>query len=110
MAKDKVKDIKDMVYHDEVIVTCNCGATHKIGSTEAKIEVEICSNCHPFYTGTQNFIDAAGRLEKFKERVATAEAYQAAKKKKGVKSTKPTKPVEKAETEVKPEMKEEKTN
>jgi large subunit ribosomal protein L31 len=66
-------------YFDEVVVTCNCGAVHTIGSTQKEISVEICSSCHPFYTGTQNFIDTAGRLEKFKAKVAAGKAYQEAK-------------------------------
>lgn len=107
MAKDKVKEIKDIVYYDDVIVTCNCGATHKIGSTESKLEVEICSNCHPFYTGNQNFVDAAGRLEKFKERVALGEAHKAALEKK--KSKKIVKTENKKESD-KSQAKEEKTN
>ncbi len=49
-------------------VTCACGATFSVGSTKEKIEIEICSNCHPFYTGTDKIIDTAGRVEKFKAR------------------------------------------
>ena len=43
-----------------------------MGSTEEKIEVEICSNCHPFYTGNDKLMDTAGRVEKFKARKAAA--------------------------------------
>lgn len=66
-------------YFDEVIVTCHCGAKHTIGSTQKEISVEICSACHPFYTGTQNFIDTAGRLEKFRAKVAAGEKFKKAK-------------------------------
>jgi len=60
------------VYFPEAKVTCACGNTFTIGSTKEKITVEICSNCHPFYTGNEKVIDAAGRVEKFKARRALA--------------------------------------
>ncbi len=46
-------------------VTCGCGNTFKTRSTKPELKVEICSNCHPFFTGQQKFVDAAGRVEKF---------------------------------------------
>ncbi len=49
----------------ECTVTCGCGTTFVTRSTTSKINVEICSSCHPFYTGKQKFIDTAGRVEKF---------------------------------------------
>lgn len=49
-------------------VTCACGANFKVGSTLPKIEVEVCSACHPFYTGEEKIMDTAGRVEKFKAR------------------------------------------
>lgn len=57
-------------------VTCACGASFSVGSTKKDIEVEICSQCHPFYTGQEKVVDTAGRVEKFKAR------REAAKKKK----------------------------
>ncbi len=59
-------------YHADTKVTCACGATFAVGSTSEKIDVEICSACHPFYTGTEKTLDAAGRVEKFKARRAKA--------------------------------------
>ena len=53
-------------------VTCACGRSFAVGSTKEKLEVEICSNCHPFYTGNEKILDAAGRVEKFKARRAKA--------------------------------------
>lgn len=50
-------------------IKCACGAIHEIGSTKQSMEVEICSQCHPFYTGKEKLIDAAGRVEKFKARL-----------------------------------------
>jgi len=51
---------------------CACGAKFEVGSTLDKIEVEICSACHPFYTGNEKIIDTAGRVEKFKARMKAA--------------------------------------
>jgi len=56
-------------YHKSKI-KCACGAVYEIGSTKKTMEVEICSNCHPFYTGKSKLIDAAGRVEKFKAKLA----------------------------------------
>jgi len=59
-------------YHQKAKVTCACGNIFEVGSTKEKIEVEICSACHPFYTGQEKVIDTAGRVEKFKARRAKA--------------------------------------
>ena len=58
-------------YFPEAKVTCACGRSFVVGSTEEKLEVEICSNCHPFFTGNEKILDAAGRVEKFKKRAAS---------------------------------------
>jgi large subunit ribosomal protein L31 len=60
------------VYFADAKVTCACGAHFSVGSTKEKLEVEICSQCHPFYTGNDKILDAAGRVEKFKARRAQA--------------------------------------
>lgn len=52
----------------ECTVTCSCGSTFKTRSTKKEISVEICSQCHPFYTGKQKYIDTEGRIEKFKKK------------------------------------------
>jgi large subunit ribosomal protein L31 len=52
----------------ECTVVCACGNTFKTRSTMPKIEVEICSACHPFFTGKQKYIDTEGRIEKFKKK------------------------------------------
>ncbi|OHB04677.1 MAG: 50S ribosomal protein L31 [Candidatus Zambryskibacteria bacterium RIFCSPLOWO2_01_FULL_43_17] len=59
-------------YFDKATVTCACGNKFSVGSTREKIEVEICSACHPFYTGNDKIVDSAGRVEKFKSRRAAA--------------------------------------
>lgn len=52
--------------------TCACGAVHTVGSTKEEIRMEICSQCHPFYTGNEKMMDATGRVERFKARRAQA--------------------------------------
>lgn len=59
-------------YFPQAKATCVCGASFAVGSTLEKLEVEICSSCHPFYTGNEKILDAAGRVEKFKARRAKA--------------------------------------
>ncbi len=61
------KDIHPTYYKDAVVV-CACGNTFKTGSTQKEIKVELCSACHPFFTGHQKLIDTARRVEKFKEK------------------------------------------
>lgn len=65
------KDIHPQ-YHTDAKVTCVCGNTFTTGSTEKELHVEICSNCHPFYTGKQKLVDTAGRVEKFQKRAKVA--------------------------------------
>lgn len=55
-------------FHSEATVTCACGNTFTTGSTLEKISVEVCSQCHPFYTGKDKIMDTAGRVEKFRSR------------------------------------------
>ena len=50
------------------VITCSCGTTYQTRSTKPKIHVEICANCHPFFTGTQRLVDTAGRVEKFQRK------------------------------------------
>lgn len=56
-------------YHPEVKITCACGAVVMAGSTMPELQVELCSSCHPFYTGKQKFVDTARRVEKFEAKV-----------------------------------------
>jgi large subunit ribosomal protein L31 len=59
-------------YFEKVNATCACGAKYTVGSTRETIDVEICSACHPFYTGQDKVLDTTGRVDKFKKRVAQA--------------------------------------
>ena len=54
--------------YEEATITCSCGNSIKTRSTVKKLRVEICSRCHPFYTGTQKLIDSAGRVERFQRK------------------------------------------
>jgi large subunit ribosomal protein L31 len=54
--------------YQECQVVCACGNTFTTRSTKKEIRVEICSNCHPFFTGKQKFLDSAGRIEKFRKK------------------------------------------
>lgn len=63
-------------YNKNIKVTCSCGSQFLVGSTLPEIKTEICSGCHPFYTGKQKLIDSAGRVDKFMERVKKAQKMQ----------------------------------
>jgi len=56
-------------YYPEAKVYCACGNKFTVGSTLPEIKVEICSNCHPFYTGKEKLVDTKGRVERFKKRL-----------------------------------------
>lgn len=67
-------------YYPEAAVTCSCGNTFNVGSTKESVSVEVCSKCHPFYTGNEKIIDTAGRVEKFKARTAARITKKVSKK------------------------------
>lgn len=69
-------------YFDKAEATCVCGAKFVVGSTVESMKVEICSQCHPFYTGQTKIIDTAGRVQKFEARLKKTEALKAKKPKK----------------------------
>ncbi len=62
--------MKEKIHPDyiESTVTCLCGNSFTVGSTRTNLKVEVCSRCHPFYTGEQRIMDTAGRVERFKRR------------------------------------------
>jgi len=62
----------------EATVTCGCGETFKTRSTKSEIRLQVCYKCHPFYTGKQKLMDAAGRVEKFHQRYGKKKADAAA--------------------------------
>ncbi|MBI1975709.1 MAG: 50S ribosomal protein L31 [Candidatus Vogelbacteria bacterium] len=69
-------------YFPNAKVSCSCGSAFEVGSTRPDISVEICGDCHPFFTGLEKIVDTAGRVEKFKVRQSKAAATQAKPKKK----------------------------
>jgi len=69
-------------YFENATATCACGAKYVVGSSQKEFEVEICSACHPFYTGQEKVLDTAGRVDRFKKKVAKATATKVAKKSK----------------------------
>ncbi len=77
-------------YNSNVAVTCSCGNNFTTGSTAEKIETEICSNCHPFYTGKQKLLDTRGNVERFKKRQELAAKVAAEKKEKKPRKTRGT--------------------
>ncbi len=72
-------------YFENAKITCACGAVYEIGSTLKTIEVDLCSACHPFYTGEQKIMDTARRVEKFKTRASAKAEKDTGKKVKRVK-------------------------
>jgi large subunit ribosomal protein L31 len=69
---DQENEMKDGIHpqYQKAIVTCVCGNTFETRSTRGNIHVEICSNCHPFFTGKQKLVDSAGRVERFNKKYA----------------------------------------
>jgi len=67
---NKVKDMKEGIHpkYGQAVVKCACGETFVTGSTKKELRVEICSKCHPFFTGKQKFVDTTGRVDKFKKK------------------------------------------
>jgi large subunit ribosomal protein L31 len=59
-------------WHENAKVTCACGNTFTFGATFPELRVEVCSNCHPFYTGQMKYVDTAGRVDAFKTKLSKA--------------------------------------
>lgn len=57
-------------FYEDAVVTCACGNTFTTGSTHKELKTEICSVCHPFYTGQQRIVDTGGQVERFRKRAA----------------------------------------
>ncbi|HPS21718.1 MAG TPA: 50S ribosomal protein L31 [Candidatus Paceibacterota bacterium] len=69
-------------FNPKTKATCACGAVFEVGSTMNEINNEICSQCHPFYTGNEKIMDTAGRVERFNKRRAAAASANTKKSKK----------------------------
>ena len=72
-AKSEDREMKDGIHpkYVETKVTCGCGSTFVTRSTKPDMKVDICSACHPFYTGKLKYVDTAGRIERFKTKFAS---------------------------------------
>jgi large subunit ribosomal protein L31 len=75
-----MKDAIHPAYYSEATVTCVCGNTFQTGSTQKEVRVDICSNCHPFFTGKQKLMDTEGRIDRFRKKYGTPGTAAATKK------------------------------
>lgn len=91
--------------YNQITVKCACGHTFETGSTLDSIQVEICSNCHPFFTGEMKFVDTMGRVEKFQAKRDRAANTVVSKKKASEKSDKPQKTLKEMLEESRPTKK-----
>lgn len=93
-------------YYPEAKITCACGNSVKVGSTVEAMEVEICSACHPFFTGKKKLVDSAGQVDRFKKRMEKASQMKQEKKEAGAKKkAEKAKKATPAKTEKKPAKK-----
>jgi large subunit ribosomal protein L31 len=67
-------------YFDKAQIICACGAVLETGSTQKEMHIEICANCHPFYTGKKKVVDTTGRVDRFKKLTERAQALKTARK------------------------------
>ncbi len=86
--QESVKQPSTINYFEAAKITCACGNTFTTGSTKPEIRVEICNNCHPFFTGQEKFVDTEGRVERF-QRLSAAKKEPKAKKEIEKKSEQP---------------------
>lgn len=63
-----MKDKIHPQYYSDAVVVCSCGNSFVTGATKKELRVELCSKCHPFFTGEQRIVDTAGRVERFRKR------------------------------------------
>ncbi len=71
-----MKDTAGHPHYKPARISCACGALHETFSTRGDFGVDICSNCHPFFTGKQKFVDAAGRVERFSKKFGGTYSFQ----------------------------------
>lgn len=76
--EEQVKPNIHPTYHHDARVACaSCGTVFETGSTRKELRIDVCSNCHPFYTGQQRIIDTGGQIERFRRRQAAAKQHGA---------------------------------
>ena len=86
-------------YNSEAKITCACGNVITTGSVKPEMKIEVCSSCHPFYTGKKRLVDSTGRVDRFKKRMEKSEKMAAEKIEKAKKKAEP------AEKAIKPAVK-----
>ncbi len=86
------KDIHP-TYYPDAVVTCACGATWTTGSTQKEIKLDICANCHPFFTGEQRIVDTEGQVDRFYKRLEAREQYVAEQESKAASKVSPERPI-----------------
>lgn len=92
-------------YHTDAKIICACGNVIEVGSTQKEIKVEICSACHPFYTGKEKLIDTAGRVDRFKKIQEQKEKAAKTRKGKAIKKAKAAeRKIEKEKEKIKKEL------
>jgi large subunit ribosomal protein L31 len=80
-------------YYPEAKVTCACGNSWTTGSTKPEIRVDICSNCHPFYTGVQRIVDTEGQVDRFYKRLEVRTQFKQAEEGKAAAKVSPERPL-----------------
>ena len=80
-------------YYPEAKVTCACGNTWTTGSTQEEIRVDVCSACHPFFTGEQRIVDSEGQVDRFMKRLEAREKYVAEQEARSAAKVSPDRPV-----------------
>jgi len=88
-------------YYPDAKVVCACGNTFSVGSTQKETHTEICSNCHPFFTGKQNLVDTAGRVDRFKAKMEKTTKLKAKKAESKAKKSQKKETAEKPDTKAK---------
>jgi large subunit ribosomal protein L31 len=85
------------IYYPDAQVICACGNTWTTGSTEKLIRTDVCSNCHPFYTGEQRIVDTEGQVERFYKKLQARQDYLEEEKSREDARTSPERPIEELE-------------
>lgn len=91
-----MRDIHPKFYFDAVVI-CACGNTWTTGSTVKEIRTDVCSKCHPFYTGEQRIVDSEGQVDRFYKRLQARQEYLDERKARAEAQTSPTRPMEELE-------------
>lgn len=96
-------------YNEDAKITCSCGNVIEAGSTVKEMEIEICSACHPFYTGKKKLVDSTGRVDRFQRRLKRSAELKKDQKREAVKAKKAIKKSDKKPSTKKVESKKKKT-